>query len=971
MSKRKGAKRAAASASTAAGGTSDVAQLKDPSHEAKETIQDEVNALQVYEAKAAPGRSQQITGKAAPCHPSSGGLLPALNPNKAPLASLSPRHHRASNAISPSRPSNRHELTHAHAHGPGPSYGHGQVGHQQLQQQMHYPPHHNPFSLATPTQGQNRHPHPCLQVSANSPQVRNPLNEPFGDSLILGGAISSATDSTSIDTSPPAVDMKQMAHPQTGFSLHTNSRLVNAPPNPTRPAQLPLRPLSLPHSKPSHNVTQHHRQQISAGNMGPVHGLAPTSLSRGPPPPISMAGQPRSGFQPSYASGRGPPRAQASRYHSPRSISDGRVDAASTVQNTHFVHPQISGGGAGAGGPFSTNYALPPRHFGAPIGQPQQHSLRPNGNQVPFSCAPARASAMTPELSVNPAQSHTWGGQPLPSRFFPGPVQSMGSFGQRLDALRQPRPNHPRSQITTASTTTLSNGKYSEHLTLSRGSYGHQHLFRIHSASSVSPLVQLRVHRSQSTVGAQSRTRGLDADATTPGMAREGLSGFFAPSRTFAHLTPAAYCKTFQDKDRDRDSSQSGQWFTGPWMRSTMIDHILSRPIRGIGVSPSVQNKIITKGSIQKSLTGPRARTNPQSHIPTPHHTPFGLNGRPDFDGPAVHVPKDERCWISACRSLDWAIWDIARRLALTHVSGKGDKMVRLAVIRSATSSLMASDALGASGGPTAPVGASRDGPSTDTGWGVTTSRSGDWENYHIAHQVNVQPQSRQAIEQVITPYIILQSKHPDIISPTKRALSAEAIAKSKECLEVLYWGRIFGENVLEDHEWSAEHLPFRLPSKFWCSPHHAHPVLPGWLGRLRWDPKTDSWGIALAAMREMIHPTTDWEDQPLLPSSGAFTFTFMQLDVQDFTPALSEGTRLKLTWVSAGGLLTESHRHRQVVETSRGNLQLLLNTKTSTKTKTKAKAKSYATDPYWLAVHKCTKDRHQGNVTHLPQCQK
>ncbi|WRT66547.1 uncharacterized protein IL334_003506 [Kwoniella shivajii] len=309
------------------------------------------------------------------------------------------------------------------------------------------------------------------------------------------------------------------------------------------------------------------------------------------------------------------------------------------------------------------------------------------------------------------------------------------------------------------------NDRYLHYLQLGQSSYRNQTVFRIHTKSSASPLIST---------------------------GNSSTSGFFATSKVFSHLTPKAYEALFQSHSDEETDKHEG-WLKGTLMRELMIDHILCRPSKKF-IDLSTIIKIKDKSSMKKSKKGE-----------------MGLESRIDSDG----------YWISTTRAIDWAIYEIARRLTITHITGKGEKQINLSVINAepTASSL-------AEGKASIQIGKIR--------------------------------------ERRINPLICLEVNERKILSPHKLQASIQAKSKSRETSETLFWGRIFGENVEEDLIFTAEHLPFKLPAKFWRPSWQINPRLPGWLGRLRWNPATDDWETALGCLRGQISPTTTWDDQPI-----------------------------------------------------------------------------------------------------------
>ncbi|WWC94590.1 hypothetical protein V866_001437 [Kwoniella sp. B9012] len=296
---------------------------------------------------------------------------------------------------------------------------------------------------------------------------------------------------------------------------------------------------------------------------------------------------------------------------------------------------------------------------------------------------------------------------------------------------------------------------YLQYLQLSRLAIEDQIVFRVHSQSSVSPLV-------------------WSGDMRT--------SGFFATSSVFQRLTPKSYEALFRSYQPDERKDNEG-WLTRPLMREVMIDHILCRPSK----------RFIT------------IRLDSISDISKLANEPGGEGEREDY-------------WISTTRSIDWAIFEIARRLSMYLVSGgrEGDKEVRLTVINKHS-------------------------------------------NLSNGNGKVVKDKIR---ERTVDPYFCLRSHENNILSPSKLEASIHARQRAKESYEILYWGRIFGENIQQDLVFNPEYLPFKLPSKFWKPPSAISPSLAGWLGRLRWNPIKDDWHSAVRCLRDKIYPTTKWGKQ-------------------------------------------------------------------------------------------------------------
>ncbi|WWD17112.1 hypothetical protein CI109_101549 [Kwoniella shandongensis] len=333
----------------------------------------------------------------------------------------------------------------------------------------------------------------------------------------------------------------------------------------------------------------------------------------------------------------------------------------------------------------------------------------------------------------------------------------------------------PRSISTHPGPVLATNPALERYHTLSAEAFTDHLIFRVHSSSSFSPLIW---------------TGSPDT------------SGFFAPDPVFVHLTPGAYRKSYGGLGTE-------SWGMGSWIRGMMVDHILNRPIYPL------------KDQISRlPFGGGRGRGNGMSSI---RGRGLGLRGPHGRIVPPVQSEIEASCWISTTRSLDWAIYEIARQLSLNDqgsASLPGEKTLRLAVIRYDPQ-----------------VGRSSDG--------------------------SVQVHSR---ELRLIPYFYLAEAEGGIISSVKKEMSIEARRRTNDTFETLYWGRVFSQSIEEDLVFTRESLPFMLPGRFWRPSWQVQrrTTTSSWLDRLRWDPRVDIWETAQRKMRDQYGASTHWTDQPI-----------------------------------------------------------------------------------------------------------
>ncbi|GFZ46749.1 hypothetical protein JCM24511_03969 [Saitozyma sp. JCM 24511] len=232
-----------------------------------------------------------------------------------------------------------------------------------------------------------------------------------------------------------------------------------------------------------------------------------------------------------------------------------------------------------------------------------------------------------------------------------------------------------------------------------------------------------------------------------------------------------------------------GQWAEGAWMKDTMVDHVLlrwpGRPSRSTG------------GELESSP------------------------------------------WVSACGNLDWAIWEIAKRLS------QGLSSVRLAIIRQEHHDFDPDRLNGAH----ARIRTHKIGPDG-------------------APQPASAAMSGRIRQLTVAPAVVLDRHIPRIISTRKKEVYSSAAARAREAQEVLVYGRIFSESILADPTCTRNDLPFELPAKFWRPTWHPSPPgLTGWLARLRWDPRMHTFTKAREGMGRRYDTGAGWKGQPVKPS--------------------------------------------------------------------------------------------------------
>ncbi|WVF71374.1 hypothetical protein IAT40_006178 [Kwoniella sp. CBS 6097] len=301
-------------------------------------------------------------------------------------------------------------------------------------------------------------------------------------------------------------------------------------------------------------------------------------------------------------------------------------------------------------------------------------------------------------------------------------------------------------------------------------------LFRVHSPFSNSPLIWTGSYRT---------------------------SGFFSPNAFLASSTPTSY-KIFHrlvpppsrfrfSWSRPRTSSKSrtstsaitgGLELTipGPHLRHTLVDHVQGR---------SKQTCIQDMPTIEANKDG---------------------------------VWQDERTpWISASVDMFWCIWEIARRLAVEEYSPTWVESVELAIIRHPVNH---SSILETSTCPIKDEQTEREGGPLTLNDGreppIVSSKSRDTQDKQ-EDAVDADTDSHR--EEPNSPPLPLTReiwlKPTDHLSPhvlpgeMSVSLKGEYEAAKKAAAdsgEILFYGRIWGENILSNLEWTRTETPFPLP---------------------------------------------------------------------------------------------------------------------------------------------------------------
>lgn len=196
------------------------------------------------------------------------------------------------------------------------------------------------------------------------------------------------------------------------------------------------------------------------------------------------------------------------------------------------------------------------------------------------------------------------------------------------------------------------------------------------------------------------------------------------------------------DPEQKRHQGLQRGWELGPYQRHTMVDHIMGKMKQGLVNIPST------------------------------------LEERPG-------TPADDKSnWISTTRSLFWAVWDVARRLAL---EGGADEKVNIAVITQEPADV----------------------DDVDRGAGEKEGKVWDDRDDTRSSSTKLLVAHPQAREMWVQPgpairHGIAQGSHGRLSVAMKESYGI-ALKLAEESQEVLYHGRIFAESIPLDKEFTRQ----------------------------------------------------------------------------------------------------------------------------------------------------------------------
>ncbi|WRT66565.1 uncharacterized protein IL334_003524 [Kwoniella shivajii] len=347
-----------------------------------------------------------------------------------------------------------------------------------------------------------------------------------------------------------------------------------------------------------------------------------------------------------------------------------------------------------------------------------------------------------------------------------------------------------------SSTRDLANPSISRLLSLAESQ---QIRFRLHTPTSVSPLIWTG---SLSTSGFSCPNSNIGCLTVNSFKPFYDLTGNIDPPNLRADTDDHPINKSkSQPKSNSKSISQiqteriSYEINAGPYLRHTIVDHILRK---------SKQTCIMNLPTIEEHKEG---------------------------------VFEDERSpWISTCENLFWCIWDIARRLAIHEDRIGWVGKVDLAIIKhpNHTSTCTSSSTSNLTQQSTSKV----------DGYSSVCDYEEDEEVAARDIEVNKGPR-----EIWLRPTNVLSpTTYPGEMSVSLKEQYEASRRAASSSGEILFFGRIWAENITSNLEWTREDTPFQLPSHLFQEPksnkstHEKRKEPHRWLDELIWDPKTDEY---------------------------------------------------------------------------------------------------------------------------------
>ncbi|WWC94563.1 hypothetical protein V866_001410 [Kwoniella sp. B9012] len=288
-------------------------------------------------------------------------------------------------------------------------------------------------------------------------------------------------------------------------------------------------------------------------------------------------------------------------------------------------------------------------------------------------------------------------------------------------------------------------------------------------------------------------------------------SGFSSPNIHLGSLTPKSYTPFL-----NYSSSTGGLLISrstyeinpGVYLRHTVVDHILNKP---------KQTCIPTLPTIEETKEG---------------------------------VWPDERTpWISSSEDFFWTIWEIARRLAVPEGELGWVGGVQMAIVRHPKSNYHHYNHNNINGKDGAGKG------------GLIDNRS---EQETVTFTSTPRPR-----EIWLRPTNVLSPPtYPGEMSLSLKESYEVSRKMASQNGEILFFGRIWAENVLSNLEWTCEETPFPLPAHLFLPTYDRCDRSQRWIDHLIWNPRNEDYLIAyekvMKRRRQECGKRGEWPKGPL-----------------------------------------------------------------------------------------------------------
>ncbi|WVQ67303.1 uncharacterized protein L199_005498 [Kwoniella botswanensis] len=282
-------------------------------------------------------------------------------------------------------------------------------------------------------------------------------------------------------------------------------------------------------------------------------------------------------------------------------------------------------------------------------------------------------------------------------------------------------------------------------------------------------------------------------------------------------LTPKSYIPFLEYSSSTGNhliSSSTYEIHPGVYLRHTVVNHILKKP---------KQTCIPTLPTIEETKEGA--------------------------------WPDQRTPWISASENLFWTIWEMAKRLAVPEgelgwVGGAQMAIVRHPKSYDSHHQLNRNNI----------ISLEDEGEKGD----LIDNRS---ETERIKHEKST-PTPRPREVWLRPTNVLSPPTYPGEMSLSLKESYEVSRKMASQSGEILFFGRIWAENVLSNLEWTCEKTPFPLPAHLFLPTYDPLDLTQRWIDQLLWNPRHEDYLIAhgkvMSNRREQSGKRGEWPKGPL-----------------------------------------------------------------------------------------------------------